>query len=163
MNRNPYAAPTTAVADLPIDPGPKPRVVVRAVQMMWVSTGLGILWALGKVSTFFSRPIPLAGIVAALVTLTLLFALNIWLIGQISQGRRWARNFFGIVAILGVINYCLQLEKLRHLGVSDQAVTGVQTVLQLVITGLLFSGPARAWFRRPTAAASAVVPVASVE
>jgi hypothetical protein len=127
--------------------------------MLCVSMGVGAFDILSHAITLLPRPNRVAGMIGFLVVATLMFAFIVWLIGKISRGRSWARNLFGIVTILGTVYDCFHLDQLRRAGLSDQVLLGVQTVLQVGITLLLFSRQARLWFRRPTAAASPVAPV----
>jgi hypothetical protein len=150
MERNPYAAPAAPVADPSVpEPADRPPEVTRAVLLIWISIGLGIL---GLFIAPREMPFGWVGIgIVALLTL----AIWAWIITKIARGRNWARITYLVLIVLGygsmAFTWQVQIATLKASPLSA-VLTVVEAVIAVYAIYLLFSGPASAWFRRVTGA-----------
>ena len=148
MERNPYAAPAAPVADPTVpEPVNRPAEVTRAVQLIWISIGLGI------VGLFMSpKDMPFGWLGISLVAL-LTVAIWAWIITKIARGRNWARITYLVLIVLGyasmAFTWQVQVATLKASPLSA-ILTIVEAVIAIYAIYLLFCGPANAWFRRAT-------------
>lgn len=118
----------------------RPRAVVRAVQLLASSLGLGVVSVL-----VWARPGE-AG--AAAVGLAVLCGLLV----AIAGGKNWARVLTAGMIVLGLPPTIAQLIA-AEVGVRWVVVAAL-SVLQLAAVALLFTRAANAWFRPAHASAS---------
>lgn len=143
MSRNPYAPPTVSVADPPGAPLVRPVVVRRAVQLLWISFGIGLLGGLSHAGP--SEPWTLMlGFMAAFGSILA------WLIVNIARRRNWARITYLILAVLSDVDSVTSFQSSRslyhaHPSVLVLDVTGL--VVEAVGLCLLFTKSANAWFK----------------
>lgn len=117
----------------------RPRAVVRAVQLLASSLGLGVVNVL-----VWARPGE-AG--AAAVGLAVMCGLLV----AIAGGKNWARVLTAGMIVLGLLP---TMAGLIAAEVGVRWVVAAQSVLQLTAIALLFTRAANAWFRPAHASAS---------
>jgi len=147
MSGNPYAPPTTQVADidtsLPIAP---PREVRIAVVLCWIS----LVSALPAIYGNFSGPDP-AVAMAFYVGLgsfyVALFAFAIWLIVMIGRARNWARIVYAVLTGLNLIAALGDIPGTFAGPWYSSSASLLTTALDLVIVVLLFRPASNAWYR----------------
>jgi len=146
---NPFQPPRASL-DVPIERGPRPRRVKLAVGILVASLGLNVLLAAA----------PWIGLMPLIPGETVwsdasgtLF--NIALLGLLAQkmwqGRNWARWFFlvlGVFGLLGIVSMLALVPAVSKV-LSGLRLAGalVQTMLQCAVVVLAFTGESRAWFR----------------
>ncbi len=146
VERNPYAAPVAPVADPSMpEPANRPPEVTRAVQLIWISIGLGIL---GLFLTPKEMPFGWVGIsIVALLTI----AIWAWIITKIARGRNWARITYLVLIALGYASMAFTWQ-VQVVALKASPLSAILTIVEAVIAVyaiyLLFCGPANAWFRR---------------
>jgi hypothetical protein len=143
MNRNPYAAPKSAVSDVPAAPMERPRVVVIAVALFWTEVTLGLLdsaldW---KYLTVGDSAAFTLIVEALFVGLSVLINIKIW------QGRNWARIVALVLTLVAMAGYATQVgtEFARAPFITVLAI--IELLLDIVGLYLVFV-PGRAWFAR---------------
>ena len=141
MNRNPYAPPQAAVADLerPLVMVARPPAVTLAIRLLWCSLALGTLSSiLGQVLTSS------AGVVSVVIGL----ALGAWVTHKVSQGRNWARIASLVVFLVAVAAVVLQLTE----SVQRSVFVAITEVASYALHGLalylVFTGAGARWFAR---------------
>jgi 1,4-dihydroxy-2-naphthoate octaprenyltransferase len=123
--------------------------VTLAVNLVWISVGLGALFVVVKALTL---PSPVSK--AAVMVLSLLFCVPVaWLNLKMAAQRNWARIGFIGLAIFGAATYLIHPEKVVHLGVFERANFTLQTGLQFISVALLLSRSAYRWFKPPSSPA----------
>jgi len=145
MPRNPYAPPKASVAD-PVGAPPlvRPVVIRRAVQLLWIAFGIGLL---GGISHAGSPGEPWS---ITLGFLAVYGAILAWLIVKVARGRNWARITYLILAVLSDVDSVSSLRPLQgfygaHPGVLALDLAGM--VVEGAGVLLLFTRPANAWFK----------------
>jgi len=146
MDHNPYSPPQTEVREpvAPEDAIPRPKQVTWAVRCFWTELALGVPELILQLSNGEIREY----LVATLVIIGVLSALQAWVIYKISIRRNWAR-YVALVATL--------LSALMTLGSSKTMSFGTQTIgsMGLLLDGaalfLLFTRPGKDWFKPPRA------------
>ena len=147
MSHNPYKPPDSAVADIPAPfELQRPRAVVIAVWLSWVSIALGIISSI--VDFDASDPDLSPGLQIALAVagsaISALLTVMIW------RGRNWARI---LTLILSSISYAMLAVLMAGSPefaaemTSDAWLWAISAFLDVVFVVLIF-GPGRAWFRR---------------
>ncbi len=148
MTENPYAPPTSRVADS--TPGTtleRPPQVTTAVRLLWLAV------AIGFVSGFIALSIIDSSVSVVFRVVTLLIG---WLVGlalfyaiftAVANGRNWARILMLVFLLLRFAFAWLSFPALFALS----AVLGAMGVLQFAVSAcavfLLFTPPANAWYR----------------
>ena len=147
MTQNPYAPPRAHVADAQEveGPGVRPIQVARAVQMLWITLGLGVIntalqWQ------FLTASIPVE---IALLTQLFTFGLLAWFTVKISAGRNWARITFLVMSLIGVPAILIHMPATFVRAPAAGIIGTIQFLLQCYAIYLIFSEPGRRWFRRP--------------
>lgn len=149
MDPNPYSAPKASVADPVLVPVERPRVVLRAVQLLWVS------FVLTSVSTFADVKLQSYddAVSIAILAFTLVwFGTTAWLIFKLARGRSWARTAYLILALIsyGLVAFLWNESLADYLAQPYQTTLDVLALLtELVALYLLFTKPANRWFAQP--------------
>jgi hypothetical protein len=152
MQPNPYSAPKSVVADPKLVPVERPRVVTRAVRLLWAALALGLF------TSFSGTPLPDADdenawLWFATVGIAVVwFGIGAWLIFKLSRGRSWARAAYVVLAILsyGLVVYAwgdfvTEFERTPYRTVLEV----VSALAELTAIVLLFTKPANAWYAAP--------------
>jgi len=143
MPRNPYAPPDAAVADPPSAALVRPVVIRRAVQLLWISFGVGFLGGISHAGPSEPWTITL-GFMAAFGSILA------WLIVKIAGRRNWARITYLILAVLSDVEFVSSWQSSRslyhaHPGVLVLDVAGM--MVEAIALLLLFTSSANAWFK----------------
>ena len=146
MQRSPYAPPKAEVRDFGPDSAPlqKPKQVIRAVTLLWVSLSLGVIVFLLDLR-FVQATAP--GPAVWLIPIAVL-GLLAFLIVSISSGRNWARIVFLVMFVLGALPYLLALTDMFSRSVITGSVSTAQFLLQAIAMYLVFTHPGSTWFRQ---------------
>jgi hypothetical protein len=142
MDNDPYAPPSTRLADSPPENrGSRPRQVTLAVQLLWASLLLG----LPSFYLAIDRE-PEGSLSAMVVVIQLaLFALVAYLNVCIGQGRNWARFASLILTVLGLVMLFF-LPSPPEVTVIEQLINGLSSMLDVAAMVLLFTRPGAGWF-----------------
>jgi hypothetical protein len=107
MERNPYAPPTTAVADIASVPDTVNREVLIACKVFWVAFSVScvnrVMHILG-IATI--APLP-GGLPGALLGIALSFVITRWVNSKLKAGRNWMRLFVTVGAVLGFLSIAI--------------------------------------------------------
>jgi hypothetical protein len=143
MDRNPYAPPQSAVADIaaPEAPLERPRQVTIAVAILWLGFFVGLLWLPISYRALSMTTGALAGALAGM-------GINLWLIVKISQGRNWARIVFLAGALIDLAIRVYVLSHPAQVKTVQIIASVVEIPLVTVPLYLLFIGPGQRWFKR---------------
>jgi hypothetical protein len=150
MDPNPYSAPKAPVADPILVPLERPRVVTRAVHLLWISLLIGIAGALAGLDEVAPD---LGSRIAVLVFDGVWLGINAWLIFKLARGRRWARTTYVLVAAFSyvVLAYSWPEAMKRMQDEPYELVTMIAGIVtELVALYLLFTKASSAWFAQPT-------------
>jgi hypothetical protein len=124
----------------------RPSQVATAVSL------LGVAMCIGVVIWFFDtgRTSPYAYLSPALVFRfrALGLFLSAFLYGQIGQGQNWARITFGVLFVLGLIPYGLELSAMSGRSLPLGALGAIVGAFQLMALILLFTSPGSEWFKK---------------
>jgi hypothetical protein len=154
MTHNPYAPPTSNVADssavLPT------RIahahVARACHLLWLSFGLAVLGAtfdVFRASVSAGRSVTVIGAAAGA---TMVFLITLWFTLKLRAGRNWMRllvtilNVGGLLLIPFVWNWYWPILKQGLNSPLDGVVTAGQWLLDLAAVVYVNTSGARAWF-----------------
>jgi hypothetical protein len=151
MNDNRYAPPTAKLADHESETElERPRVVVRAVQLLWTTFTLSVVATL--VAALVMPAGVSAGVTVVSTTVNLLVQLGLawWFNGAAWKGRgwsRWVQAVLGILA-LGFLYYAKQsVPNAFVLPWYLDAMSTLATLCNAVGVGLLFAPAANTWYR----------------
>ncbi|HEY4373923.1 MAG TPA: hypothetical protein VGN52_18495 [Burkholderiales bacterium] len=147
IQNSPYAPPRAAVEDHAGGPAPaRPPVVDRAVKILWIGFGIGVL------STLYNLVFPMAVQKASPLALTLAlaavgYAVSIWIYLAIGSGRNWARILYFIFTVFSLIGLLYTFVVFRMFGGVRVAFALVGTLLHCYVAYLLLTEQAREWYR----------------
>jgi hypothetical protein len=153
LDRNPYAPPEAQVAD----PSPerpivaRPLTVTRAVQLMWVAMGLGVVnlvFSWETLTALEDVPAEAASFVKIFVVVVLalsfgFYALIIWKMGQ---GRHWARVVLMIMLLLSLLTN--PFARGSQVGVVAATAGILAFVLEVIAVVLVFLSASEEYFQR---------------
>jgi len=145
MAENPYIPPEAKVEDTGGGPvlAVRPRRVVLAVQMLWISLFLSlpaIYWEAGRSPEGFT-----AGV---FIFSGVLVGIAAWLNVKLWHGVNWARILYLVLAVLSIGTLMATGSEMLETSVPEFLVSAVGSVLDAVAMVLLFTGRAPLWFRR---------------
>lgn len=148
MTRDPrYAPPATEVADPPVVPAlpSRPRQVLIAVALLWLSLVLGIPEAV-----LSSRQVEggAAGAAVAVVMLVI-FGLFGFVTVKVYQGRNWARIVMLVLTALSVLAMLFPSDESNAQGPGLQGLYLFDVLIEVVAMYLVFSKPGSLWFKPP--------------
>jgi hypothetical protein len=155
MSHNPYAPPSTTVADIeqPSDLV-RPRNATIAMRMFWVMTMLG--FGAGIVGIFFEdipAGVPRGAVLAvALVVMLIIFGLMCWVLRATGRGKNWGRVTLTVLLAIGVLAVLFAPEAFNSSGVVQRASYFLQLAVEIVGMVLLFTPSSNAWFAAHRAA-----------
>jgi len=142
MTDNPYEPPKSEVQDA--SPrrlaAARPRAIIQAIALLWISTGLGFAASLSEVSDSQN-----ALIVSALVMVALAVALSV----GIWRGRNWARIVYLILVLLSLTNL-VSTWGLTERPQFEVALEAVSFVADAGSFFLMFTLPGSLWFQSAT-------------
>ena len=145
--RNPYTPPTARVAT-PVDVQPSPRrpaIVLLAVFCLCVPIVLIMPRMALMIRNFSSGLVSGTTLVEALLGL----AIELFLILQILLRRNWACIALAVFIVLGALfTFFAWQTRLLQPSASAAGLLVVLTLVNLAGVALLFTPPARRWFRR---------------
>lgn len=121
----------------------KPIEITRAVQLLYLTLGIGIV----KAFIDFSHISFESSVAITLFVMLFTFAFLFFLIIKISGGRNWARIVFLIFFLLGIpLAIPIVLEEVkRNLFLGSLSL--IQIVLQVTALVLMFTKNSNLWFR----------------
>jgi RNA polymerase subunit RPABC4/transcription elongation factor Spt4 len=122
----------------------KPISIVMAVNLLWISLGLGLL----KLIIDYSNLSSMASTQFINIIIFLSFVLLAIFIFNISEGKNWARMTFLIFFIVGLLPYYPiilgELSRSSIIGILSLSQSG----LQLISLFLIFTHPGSIWFNK---------------
>lgn len=142
---NPYEAPKSDVRD--VEPerlvSNRPRQIVHATLSFWLSVLISVPF-LGWEADGAAETVVLIVSATVLVgVLVLMAVVNV----AMWRGRNWARVVFLVFSVLSAVTFVLTLgELLKHTAIHMASVV-VSTVLDVVVSYLLFTKPGSLWFK----------------
>ena len=155
MSRNPYAPPqaqTTEVIPPTEGRGPQPQQVIWAVRLLWMTPALGV-----AALPFTWPSVRAQTTILSLASVVFIFAFTLALYGAlafaIGRAKNWARLAFMLLFIVGTLGFPSLFETAFKGGILRGLLVIVQTITQFAAIVLLFTAPARGWFRKPKATA----------
>ena len=148
MVNNPYAPPSAAISLVEVLnlPRVRPAEVRRAVQLLWLSYGLGLLSVAWSWSYYTARQ----SVTAVILQRALGMVIAIWLYGKLYQGRNWARVLTLVTTILGMLSILTPpvWKTLVALPVFSWVVVLINYVIYSYALWLFFTSPGKEWFRK---------------
>jgi NADH:ubiquinone oxidoreductase subunit 6 (subunit J) len=152
MNDNPYAPPRAAVSDFDPQPLIRPRNVVRAVRLLWLSFFCVFPATLYELINIPPDTTPLENIIVNVLAVGLAFVIA-WVINRAAwRGRNWGRWVQTVLWILAT--FALVFLAVRWPRLDPDAMPWylmvqylVQHLINLIALVLLFSPTANAWYR----------------
>ena len=169
MPENPYAPPTSEVADVEadMDSMERPRIVSQGIGLLWAYLAIGISQVIleGFVAPASIEDDPEGALrkfqsIATVVSLAVLavMALLTWFAWK---GRNWARITHLVLVIIGMLTYGAALVAAYWLAPEEKlfdedwylnVLFALETVLNMAGVLLLFTPSANAWYRAMRAA-----------
>ena len=145
-DHNPYSPPQTEVRE-PLDPdhaAPRPRRVTLALWFLWAEFALSVTQSVMQLGAMTGQRF--FGYVVVLTAAVLIA--EVVVIYKLASRRNWARYVTLIVTVLGLLQFIRVLTQ----GQQVDPIVGTLEALQLVLDGialfLLFTSPARQWYKR---------------
>jgi cell division protein FtsW (lipid II flippase) len=151
MNQNPYAPPSSAVADVESGvPLERPKPVKLALILCWISLVLALPLiaeaSVQEVDAGDGASSPLYYAVMGLFYVALL-VLAAWVIVMIGRARNWARIVYAVLTGLSLISTITSFPEILQRPWYSGPVELLSTVMDLAIVVLLYLPAANAWFR----------------
>lgn len=152
MEHNPYSPPRTEVAEFtaPEEAVPRPRRVTWAVQCLWIEFLLGVVQA----SRTLFRWQPEEGeaiLYILLVFAAVWFSAQAFVIVKLGARRSWARYVVLVTTLLGVVQFLPSLRRDWYVDGLNVGLSAFQLELDCAALYLVFTGPAKEWFRKRAA------------
>jgi hypothetical protein len=146
MGENPYSPPGAEVRDVDRGPPPmeRPRAVVLAVRLLWISIVAGI-----PISVREYHDASAEGSATFLLYFTLaLYAISVWMVVSIRKGRNWARILLLAFNVLNLLSIALAYEEFRKYPTGELLALMIVVALDFTALCLLYTRAGAAWFRR---------------
>ena len=142
MDHNPYSPPQTEVREpvAPEDAIPRPRQVTWAVWCFWTELALGVPQFFLQLSNGEIRQY----LIATLVTIGVLSALQAWVIYKISTRRNWARYVSLVATVLSAV---MGLGGSSTMSSGTLIICVIGLLLDCAALFLLFTRPGKDWFK----------------
>lgn len=146
MNENPYTPPESEVKDVPYERAvaQRPRNVVHAVRMLWVSLVLSIPLSIREYQDAASE----GNATFLLYFILTLYALSVLINLYIHRGSHWARVLLLVFNVLNVLSFLAAMQELLGYPVGDLVCLATSMALDLIALVLVFTRPGALWFRR---------------
>jgi hypothetical protein len=146
LTNNPYAPPASEVGELP-DPELRPKQVVVAVCLLWVSIAFGPLVAIVRAFMYLSD----SGIEPRMwfdLMIGQLTALGIWvfLTLKVWSRRNWARILLLVFVVITVMMSIFTLTRIATPSLWSIVSAYWPTPIRVCAVALLFIAPAKIWF-----------------
>lgn len=121
----------------------RPTAVSKAVQLLWMQMGFGIINSLLPMP---NAPLPKTSVafVATVSILTLCF--TAFLIDRIGRRHNWARFTYAVLTVLDLPSVAIMLQQLLKLPPLTLAVMSTQLIMQVYAMILLFGREANQWY-----------------
>lgn len=144
---NPYTPPSTTVEDPVQYLGPRPAAVTLAAKLMWAALLVGLVSMIPGVrnGAYDGSDIP---IWVTVVLTGVFFALYVFLIRRILQGRNWARWTLIGLHVVSWIVLLTDSAALRAEGVLANALDLLIMALEVYGSILLLWGEGGKWFQK---------------
>jgi len=146
MNQNPYTPPESEVKDVPYERAvaQRPRNVVHAVRMLWISLVLSIPLSIREYQDAASE----GNATFLLYFILTLYALSVLINLYIHRGSHWARVLLLVFNVLNVLSFLAAMQELLGYPVGDLVCLATSMALDLIALVLVFTRPGALWFRR---------------
>jgi hypothetical protein len=145
MAANPYTPPKADVKDVGPERalGERPRQVVYAVVLLWISFALGVPAAYWEHQRTPADVAPVYWVLAALI-----IGLFILVIVFLGRGRNWARIVLLVLVVISFLSFLGTMgEMLSHPAI-EIVLNVVTLAIDAVAVYLVFTKPGALWFRR---------------
>jgi len=146
MNDNPYTPPESEVKDVPYERAveERPRNIVYAVRMLWISLVLSIPMSMREYRDAASE-----GNAAFLLYFILtLYAISVLINVYIHRGSHWARVLLLVFNVLNVLSFLAAMQELLGYPAGDLVCLAASMALDLIALMLVYTRPGALWFRR---------------
>lgn len=155
MTNNPYAPPTTFVADVAIQPRPTEvhGNVAFSCKLLWWSFGISMV---GFVLQLFMLPMGgvfLGALIGAGIGGAIGLGITYWLTLKLTAGRNWMRLLITVSTLLWIafipLLWSFDRQALSNAfapNLAQGAITGIQLILSVTVVVLINSAGARSWF-----------------
>ena len=146
MSENPYSPPKSEVRDLAPDRAiaERPRQVLYAVLLLWVSLVLGIPSAIHE----YQKAVTEGTWPFLLVFMLFMYAFGVCLNIFAARGHNWARITLLVFSSVAIVSFVALIEEYLQDPVGYLALNIITLVMDAVALYLLFSRPGALWFRR---------------
>jgi len=146
MSENPYTPPESEVKDVPYERAvaQRPRNVVHAVRMLWVSLVLSIPLSIREYQDAASE----GNATFLLYFILTLYAISVLINLYIHRGSHWARVLLLVFNVLNVLSFLAAMQELLGYPAGDLVCLAVSMALDLIALVLVFTRPGALWFRR---------------
>jgi hypothetical protein len=145
MPPSPYTPPKADVKDV----GPeralaeRPRQVVYAVVLLWISLVLGVPVAYWEHQRAPAEVAPVYWVLAALI-----FGLAILVIVFLGRGHNWARIVLLVLVVISFLSFLGTIGEILSHPAIEIVLNVVTLVIDAVAAYLVFTKPGALWFRR---------------
>jgi hypothetical protein len=146
MNENPYTPPNAEVKDAASDRAvpERPRQVVHAVRMLWLSLVLSIPLSMRE----FQDASAESDSTFLLYFILTLYAISVVINIHVHRGSNWARILLLVFNVLNVLSFAAAMNEILKYPAGDLVALGASMFLDLVALVLLYTRPGALWFRR---------------
>lgn len=146
MNENPYTPPNAEVRDAAADRAvpERPRQVVHAVRMLWLSLVLSIPLSMRE----FQDASAESDSTFLLYFILTLYAISVVINIHVHRGSNWARILLLVFNVLNVLSFAGAMNEILKYPAGDLVALGASMFLDLVALVLIYTRPGALWFRR---------------
>ena len=146
MNENPYTPPNAELKDVASDRAvpDRPRHVVHAVRMLWLSLVLSIPLSMRE----FQDASAESDSTFLLTFILTLYAISVVINIHVYRGSNWARTLLLVFNILNVLSFAGAMDEILKYPTGDLAALAASMALDLAALVLLYTRPGALWFRR---------------
>lgn len=146
MSGNPYTPPNAEVLDAAADGTvPKrPRQIVLAVRMLWVSLILSIPLSMRE----FQDAAAEGNSGFLFYYIIALYAISVLINLYVYRGSNWARILLLVFNVLNVLSFAGAMNEILRYPTGDLVALAASMALDLAALVLLYTRPGALWFRR---------------
>lgn len=146
MSENPYTPPGSELKDAPYERAiaQRPRNIVHAVRMLWVSLVLSIPISIREYQDAASE----GNATFLLYFILTLYAISVLINVYIHRGSHWARVLLLVFNILNGLSFMAAAHEILRYPAGDLVCLAVSMALDLFALVLVYTRPGSLWFRR---------------
>lgn len=125
----------------------KPKNVKTALSLLWITLAFGVVRIFLDFSSVSEKLAAVGGSKFFFIITSVVFVFMAFLFYLIGKRKNWARWVYTVLFVLGAPSTISSFSETLQENLFSGILGIIVTLVQMIALGLLFSAPARAWFK----------------